>query len=74
LLSGIPTLEGNFAIMLTASNNIGVAASALTVSIFDTGSSVVREVWTNAPGVNVSDIPTGATATSSAALALPSHF
>jgi hypothetical protein len=68
LLSGTPTLAGNFAIMLTASNNVGVAASALTVSIFDTGSSVVREVWTNTPGVNVSDIPTGTSATSSAAL------
>ena len=47
--------------MLTASNAIGLAASALAVTIFDTGSSVVREVWTNAPGVNVSDIPVGTT-------------
>ncbi len=54
--------------MLTASNAVGVGASALTVSIFDTGSSVIREIWTNAPGVNVSDIPTGTTPASSAAL------
>ncbi len=68
VLSGTPTLAGNFAVVLTASNAVGVGASALTVSIFDTGSSVVREVWTNAPGINVADIPTGTTANSSAAL------
>ena len=68
LLSGTPTLAGNFEIMLTATNAVGVGASALAVTIFDTGSSVVREVWTNAPGANVSDIPTGTTANSIAAL------
>jgi uncharacterized protein (DUF1800 family) len=68
LLSGTPTLAGNFAVMLTASNAVGVGASALAVSIFDTGSSVIREVWTNAPGVKVSDIPLSTSASSSAAL------
>ena len=42
---------------LTASNSVGVGASVLDITIFDTGSSVVREVWTNVPGVNISDIP-----------------
>ena len=68
LLSGTPTLAGTFEVMLTASNTVGVGASALEVSIYDTGSSVIREVWTNAPGINVSNIPTGTTANSSAAL------
>ncbi len=68
VLSGTPTLAGNYELMITASNTIGVSASGLIVMIFDTGSSVVREVWTNAPGVNVSDIPTGTPANSIAAL------
>ena len=68
LLSGTPTLAGTFQVMLTASNSVGVSGSALAVTIFDTGSSVVREVWTNVPGVNVSDIPVTTTASSTAAL------
>ncbi len=43
-------------------------APALAITIFDTGSSVIREVWTNVPGINVSDIPASTTASSKAAL------
>jgi hypothetical protein len=68
LLSGTPTLSGTFNIMLTASNSVGVSAAALAVTIFDTGSTVVREVWTNAPGVNVSDIPLSTPPSSTATL------
>jgi hypothetical protein len=68
LLSGTPTNAGTFQVMLTASNSVGVSGSALAVTIFDTGSSVIREVWTNVPGINVSDIPVTTTASSSAAL------
>ena len=68
LLSGTPTLAGTFQVMLTASNSVGVSGSGLAVTIFDTGSSVIREIWTNAPGVKVSDIPVAVVASSSAAL------
>jgi hypothetical protein len=68
VLNGTPTLSGTFQVMLTATNAIGPAAAGLAITIFDTGSSVIREVWTNAPGVNVADIPEGTTASSSAAL------
>ena len=68
LISGTPTLAGNFQVFLTASNSVGVSASVLTISVFDTGSSVVREVWTNATGVNISDIPLGTAPSSVAAL------
>jgi uncharacterized protein (DUF1800 family) len=57
LISGVPTLAGAFQVSLTASNAIGLGASLLKITIFDTGSSVVREVWTNALGVNIADIP-----------------
>ena len=58
LISGIPTLAGNFNVTLTSSNLVGVGASILNIIVFSTGSSVVQEIWTNVPGTNVTDIPT----------------
>jgi uncharacterized protein (DUF1800 family) len=68
VISGTNLLAGDFQVFLTASNSVGVSASVLTISVFDTGSSVVREVWTNAPGVTIADIPLGTTPSSIAAL------
>ena len=31
----------------------------LDILVLNTGSSVVQEIWTNVPGINVTDIPTG---------------
>ncbi len=59
IISGIPTLAGNFQVALTASNMVGTGASVLSIAVLNTGSSVVQEIWTNVPGVNVADIPTG---------------
>lgn len=57
LLNGTPTVAGEFQLMLTSSNAVGAGASILYLTVIDTGSSVVREVWSNAPGANISDIP-----------------
>lgn len=57
LISGVPTLAGEFQVSLTAGNAIGLGASLVNITIFDTGSSVVREVWTDVPGLTVADIP-----------------
>jgi uncharacterized protein (DUF1800 family) len=59
VISGVPSLAGNFEVTLTASNAVGTGASVLSIAVLNTGSSVVQEIWTNVPGVNVSDIPTG---------------
>ena len=59
IISGVPTLAGNFQVTLTASNFIGAGASVLNILVLNTGSSVVQEIWTNVPGINVTDIPTG---------------
>ena len=59
LISGTPSLAGDYQVMLTASNAVGVGASIVDITIFDTGSSVVREIWTGVPGTNITDIPTG---------------
>jgi hypothetical protein len=58
-INGTPTLAGNYQVLLTATNAAGLAASLVNLQVIDTGSSVVREVWTNVPGANISDIPTG---------------
>ena len=34
-----------------------MGASLVNVEVLNTGSSVVREVWTNVPGTNIADIP-----------------
>ena len=68
VIAGIPLAAGDYPMLLTASNSAGVGASVLDITIFDTGSSVVREVWTNVSGVNISDIPVGTPANSIAPL------
>lgn len=64
LLSGIPTLAGDYQVTLTASNAIGLGASVVDVQVIDTGSAVTREVWAGVPGTNVADIPLTTPATS----------
>ena len=59
VIAGVPTLAGDFQATLTASNAIGVGASVLDILVLNTGSAVVQEIWTNIPGTNVTDIPTG---------------
>ncbi len=63
VISGVPNLAGLFQITITASNSVGVGASVINLQVIDTGTSVTREVWLGAPGVNVSDIPLATPAT-----------
>jgi hypothetical protein len=58
IISGTPTLAGNFEVTLTASNAVGVGASVVSIAVLNNDIAVVQEIWTNVPGVNVSDIPT----------------
>jgi uncharacterized protein (DUF1800 family) len=62
IIAGVPALAGDFQVTLTASNLTGVGASVLDILVLNTGSSVVQEIWTNLPGTNVTDIPTGTAA------------
>jgi uncharacterized protein (DUF1800 family) len=57
VISGIPTLAGGFDISLFATNAAGVSSATLHLTVFDTGSAVTREIWTNAPGTNIASIP-----------------
>ncbi len=58
LITGVPSVAGNFQVTLTASNLAGAGASVVNILVLNTGSSVVQEIWTNLPGTNVADIPT----------------
>ena len=57
LISGTPTVAGDYQAVVTASNSVGVGASVLDVAVYNTGSAVSRDIWTNVPGTNISDIP-----------------
>jgi uncharacterized protein (DUF1800 family) len=57
LISGTPTVAGNYQIALTASNSVGVGASVLNIQILYPGSGVTRELWAGLGGANISDIP-----------------
>jgi len=57
VLSGVPSLAGVFDVGIAVTNAVGVGEAVLRLEVFDTGSSVTREIWTNAPGTTVADIP-----------------
>ncbi len=57
VISGVPTVAGDYQVILTASNSVGLGASVLDLQVIDTGSAVSREVWTGVPGINIADIP-----------------
>ncbi len=57
LISGTPLLAGDYQATVTASNSAGLGASTVDIRVVDSGSSVVREVWTGVPGTNIADIP-----------------
>ncbi|HZM06656.1 MAG TPA: DUF1800 family protein, partial [Candidatus Saccharimonadales bacterium] len=59
IIAGVPARAGNYPVALTSSNLVGVGASVVNITVLNTGSSVVQEVWLNVPGTNVADIPTG---------------
>ncbi len=67
-ISGVPTVAGVFQSTIFASNAIGSSASAVQITVFDTGSAVSQEIWSNVPGVNISDIPVNTPATVTNAL------
>ncbi|MBC8096435.1 MAG: DUF1800 family protein, partial [Akkermansiaceae bacterium] len=57
VISGTPTLAGEFQVIVSATNSSGSGAALVNLQVLDTGSAVTREVWTNVAGVNLADIP-----------------
>ncbi len=57
VISGVPTLAGSYDISVSVSNSFGIGSAVLRLEVIDTGSSVTREVWLNANGTTIQDIP-----------------
>jgi uncharacterized protein (DUF1800 family) len=57
LINGVPTVAGNYPVMLTSSNSYGLSSSSLSIQVISNAASVVQEIWNGVPGTNVSDIP-----------------
>jgi hypothetical protein len=57
VISGTPGTAGTYQIILASSNSAGVGASVLSLQLFNSAAVVTREIWTGAPGVNITDIP-----------------
>jgi uncharacterized protein (DUF1800 family) len=64
VISGVPSVAGDYQVILTASNAGGLGASVLDLQVIDSGSAVSREIWTGIPGTNITDIPVNTPATS----------
>ncbi len=59
LISGTPTLAGDYQVAIVAASSNGVGSSVLDIQILNTGNAITREVWTNGvTGPAISDIPT----------------
>ena len=62
IISGTPTVAGDFQTALTASNAVGLSAGIVDILVIANSNSVVQEIWTNVPGTNIADIPVGTSA------------
>jgi hypothetical protein len=69
IISGTPTVAGNYPVMLTTSNAYGLSSSALAIQVISNAASVVQEIWNGVPGTNVADIPVTVPASVTNALA-----
>ncbi|MDQ6656152.1 MAG: DUF1800 family protein, partial [Verrucomicrobiota bacterium] len=62
VISGTPTVAGEYQVALIATNANGTGSSVLNVQVLNTGSAVTREVWSRGvTGPAISDIPLDAT-------------
>ncbi len=57
VISGTPTMAGDYQVALTASNSMGTGAGVLDIQILNPGSGVSRELWPGLNGTNISDVP-----------------
>ena len=65
VISGTPTVTGDYQVALVATNSLGTGSSVLNLRILDTGNAITRERWmTGVTGPAISDIPVNSPPTS----------
>lgn len=57
LISGTPTVAGNYQVALTATSSTGTGSSVLNIQILPIGSGITRELWPGLADSNLSTIP-----------------
>jgi uncharacterized protein (DUF1800 family) len=57
LISGTPTVAGDYQVALSATNSSGTGASVLDIQILPPGSGITREVWSGLANSNISALP-----------------
>lgn len=68
VISGIPTVAGDWKVMLTATNAYGSGSAFLNLTILETSGGITRELWTDVPGSTVAQIPVSQPPTSTSLL------
>jgi len=64
IISGTPTVPGDYPVVVVATNNAGTGEGYLDIQIFAAGSGVTRELWkTGVRGPAITNIPLGTTPT-----------
>lgn len=57
LITGVPTVPGDYQITIRATKNGVTGTTVLTIHVEDTGSRITRDVWNTVTGTGVSFIP-----------------
>ena len=68
LISGTPTVAGNWQVVVTATNAAGSGSAIVDFDILQAGGGITREVWTGIGGTSVSSLPLGTAPSSSSIL------
>lgn len=59
VITGTPTVTGEWKIMLTATNAYGSGSAFLQITALQTSGGITRELWTEVAGSSVAQIPLG---------------
>ena len=59
LITGSPTMAGEWQSVLSATNAVGTGSAMLHFTVMQAGGGVTRDQWNGIPGTSVAGIPTG---------------
>ena len=68
LISGSPSLAGNWQVVVTATNASGSGSAIVDLDVLQAGGGISREVWSGISGTSVAALPLGTAPSSSSVL------